>query len=151
MMYYLPDFQVLRLDPQTHSVLAAQGRQDSVTRLRRELLDVMREVLVAAVEELTGRHVTGLMTDSDPTNDIRVANMSLGGGGANDNNCGNSNADALHQAICRSIAAGVPSSRSTATSTPERAYPTDPRTASSAPRWSARRRPVIVIGASPWP
>jgi subtilisin len=38
---------------------------------------------------------------------IRVANMSLGGGGSNDGNCGNSNADPLHQAICRSTAAGV--------------------------------------------
>ena len=38
---------------------------------------------------------------------IKVANMSLGGSGANDNNCGNSNADALHKAICNSAAAGV--------------------------------------------
>src|SRR5258708_1858532 len=33
--------------------------------------------------------------------------MSLGGGGSNDNNCGNSNNDALHLAICNSVAAGV--------------------------------------------
>ena len=33
--------------------------------------------------------------------------MSLGGSGTNDNNCGKSNADALHQAICNSVAAGV--------------------------------------------
>ena len=38
---------------------------------------------------------------------IKVANMSLGGGGTNDNNCGNTNGDALHQAICRSVAKGV--------------------------------------------
>src|SRR5205814_944569 len=38
---------------------------------------------------------------------IAVASMSLGGSGSNDNNCGNSNADALHQAICNSVAAGV--------------------------------------------
>jgi len=38
---------------------------------------------------------------------IKVANMSLGGGGADDGNCGNSNADALHKAICRSVGAGV--------------------------------------------
>ena len=38
---------------------------------------------------------------------IKVANMSLGGGGSDDGNCGNSNADALHKAICRSVAAGV--------------------------------------------
>lgn len=38
---------------------------------------------------------------------IKVANMSLGGSGYDDHNCGNSNADALHKAICRSVAAGV--------------------------------------------
>jgi subtilisin family serine protease len=38
---------------------------------------------------------------------IKVANMSLAGPGHNDNNCGNTNKDAEHQAICRSIAGGV--------------------------------------------
>jgi subtilisin len=38
---------------------------------------------------------------------IKVANMSLGGSGADDRNCGNSNNDAMHRAICRSVAAGV--------------------------------------------
>jgi subtilisin len=38
---------------------------------------------------------------------IKVANMSLGGGGSDDGNCGNSNADALHKAICGSVGAGV--------------------------------------------
>lgn len=38
---------------------------------------------------------------------IKIANMSLGGGGVSDNNCGNTNNDALHKAICRSVAAGV--------------------------------------------
>ena len=38
---------------------------------------------------------------------IRVANMSLSGTGANDGNCGNTNNDAEHRAICRSTAAGV--------------------------------------------
>ncbi|MDO8497112.1 MAG: S8 family serine peptidase [bacterium] len=38
---------------------------------------------------------------------IKVANMSLGGGGSSDNNCGNSNNDALHKAICKSAQAGV--------------------------------------------
>ena len=38
---------------------------------------------------------------------IRVANMSIAGVGANDNNCGNSNNDPYHRAICRSTAAGV--------------------------------------------
>src|SRR5437879_1542230 len=40
---------------------------------------------------------------------IKVANMSLGGPGADDGNCGNTNGDALHRAICNSVAAGVTS------------------------------------------
>ena len=38
---------------------------------------------------------------------IKVANMSLGGGGSSDNNCGNSNNDALHKAICKARDAGI--------------------------------------------
>ena len=38
---------------------------------------------------------------------IEVANMSMGGPGADDGNCGRTNGDALHQAICASVAAGV--------------------------------------------
>ena len=38
---------------------------------------------------------------------IKVANMSLGGTGTSDNNCGNTNSDALHKAVCRSRDAGV--------------------------------------------
>jgi subtilisin len=38
---------------------------------------------------------------------IEVANMSLSGSGADDGNCGAGNNDALHAAICESVAAGV--------------------------------------------
>jgi subtilisin family serine protease len=40
---------------------------------------------------------------------IAVANMSLGGGltNADDGNCGNTNLDSVHKAICRSVNAGV--------------------------------------------
>jgi len=38
---------------------------------------------------------------------IVVANMSLGGAGADDGNCGLTNSDALHKAICRAVADGV--------------------------------------------
>lgn len=38
---------------------------------------------------------------------IKVANMSLGGSGVSDNNCGLTNNDAMHQAICASRNAGV--------------------------------------------
>ena len=38
-----------------------------------------------------------------PTYNIKVANMSLGGSGSDDNNCGNSNNDAMHKAICNLV------------------------------------------------
>ena len=38
---------------------------------------------------------------------IKVASMSISGAGANDNNCGNTNNDSWHKAICSSIAKGV--------------------------------------------
>jgi subtilisin family serine protease len=51
--------------------------------------------------------VTSTRTDLDPSNNIAVANMSLGGGGSDDGNCGNTNNDAEHKAICRAVQAGV--------------------------------------------
>jgi subtilisin len=38
---------------------------------------------------------------------IKVANMSLGGIGTNDGNCGQTDGDAMHFAICRAVADGV--------------------------------------------
>jgi subtilisin len=38
---------------------------------------------------------------------IHVANMSLGGHGSDDDNCGNTNGDAVHKAICGATAKGV--------------------------------------------
>jgi subtilisin len=38
---------------------------------------------------------------------IRVANMSIAGVGADDGNCGHTNSDALHLAICNSVARGI--------------------------------------------
>lgn len=51
--------------------------------------------------------VSSTRTDTDTTNDIAVANMSLGGSGSDDGNCGNTNKDAMHKAICNSVAKGV--------------------------------------------
>jgi subtilisin len=52
--------------------------------------------------------VTATRTDADPTNNIAVANMSLGGKGSDGGDCGNTpKRDAEHQAICASVAAGV--------------------------------------------
>lgn len=39
--------------------------------------------------------------------EIEVANMSLGGSGRDDGNCGKSNNDSQHLAICKSVSAGV--------------------------------------------
>jgi subtilisin len=50
--------------------------------------------------------VTATRTDADPSNDIAVANMSIGGSGNDDGKCGHTK-KAVHQAICSSIAAGV--------------------------------------------
>ena len=41
---------------------------------------------------------------------IDVANLSLGGGGSDDGNCGYTNNDSLHTAICNSVVAGLPPS-----------------------------------------
>jgi subtilisin len=50
-------------------------------------------------------------SQKDPTDSTRplfeAANMSLRDAGSNDGNCGYTNGDAEHQAICRSVAAGI--------------------------------------------
>ena len=45
--------------------------------------------------------------NANPSWPIKVANMSLGGGGSDDGHCGNTDGDALHKAICNSVAAGI--------------------------------------------
>jgi subtilisin family serine protease len=50
--------------------------------------------------------IASTLTDADPGNDVRVANMSLGGGGSPVKAC-STTTDALHKAICRATAAGV--------------------------------------------
>lgn len=47
------------------------------------------------------------VTANAAAQNIRVANMSITGSGANDGNCGKTNRDVEHQAICRATAAGV--------------------------------------------
>jgi subtilisin len=58
--------------------------------------------LVCGIDFLTARR-----TDNDPANDIEVANISMGGPGRDDGNCGRTRRDAVHLAICASVAAGV--------------------------------------------
>jgi subtilisin len=47
------------------------------------------------------------VTNNAASKGIEVANMSLGGSGSDDGNCGKTNNDALHRAICNSVASGV--------------------------------------------
>jgi subtilisin len=54
--------------------------------------------------------VTQMNRDSNTANNIEVANMSLGAGpinNADDGNCGRTNGDPQHLAICKSVNAGV--------------------------------------------
>jgi subtilisin len=51
--------------------------------------------------------VTSTRTNVDPSDDIVVANMSLSGPGFDDGDCGNTKKDAVHLAICASVAAGI--------------------------------------------
>ena len=52
-------------------------------------------------------YVISTRTDADPTNDIAVANMSLGGNEGGDHGGCGARRHALHMAICASVAAGV--------------------------------------------
>jgi subtilisin len=54
--------------------------------------------------------VTATKQDSDPSNDIQVANMSLGATAPfeiDDGNCGRNIGDAEHVAVCNSVASGI--------------------------------------------
>jgi subtilisin family serine protease len=50
---------------------------------------------------------TSTRTDANPRNDIAVVNMSEGAPRPSDEHCGLTDQDAVHLAICRSVAAGV--------------------------------------------
>ena len=67
------------------------------------------KVLDAAGDGTWSQIVCGLdwVTGNAAALNIKVANMSLGGLGSNDNNCGTTNGDALHAAICRLTRTGV--------------------------------------------
>lgn len=51
--------------------------------------------------------ICGIDYVTSKASQIEVANMSLGGSGSDDGNCGNTNNDAQHKAICRSVSAGI--------------------------------------------
>lgn len=65
------------------------------------------KVLNAAGVGSTSDVICGIDYVTAHADEIEVANMSLGGGGSDDGDCGNTNNDAQHQAICASVEAGV--------------------------------------------
>ena len=65
------------------------------------------KVLNAAGVGSTSDVICGIDYVTAHADQIEVANMSLGGDGTDDGNCGRTNGDAQHQAICESVAAGV--------------------------------------------
>jgi subtilisin len=65
------------------------------------------KVLNAAGVGLTSEIVCGIDYVRSRASEIEVANMSLSGGGSDDGNCGNSNNDSEHRAICAAVSAGV--------------------------------------------
>ncbi|XAS63703.1 S8 family serine peptidase [Micrococcaceae bacterium Sec5.8] len=62
---------------------------------------ITEEMLICAID-----WVTSTRKDADPDNDIEVANISIGGRGADTPDCGKGT-DPMHYAICRSVKAGV--------------------------------------------
>jgi subtilisin len=65
------------------------------------------KVLNAAGIGLGSDIICGIDYVTAHASQIDVANMSLGGSGSDDGNCGNTDGDAEHQAICDSVGAGV--------------------------------------------
>ena len=62
---------------------------------------ITEEMLICAID-----WVTSTRKDTDPKNDIEVANISIGGPGVETDDCGKGT-DPMHYAICRSVKAGV--------------------------------------------
>jgi subtilisin family serine protease len=68
---------------------------------------------VKVLDKSAGGSLSGLLCGIDwvarnaAALDIRIANMSVAATGSDDGDCGRTNGDALHTAICTSIAAGV--------------------------------------------
>ena len=65
------------------------------------------KVLTDAGTGLNSDVICGIDYVTAHADEIEVANMSLGGGGEDDGSCGARNDDAMHAAICESVAAGV--------------------------------------------
>lgn len=89
--------------------IAALNNSTGVVGVAPEAKLIAVKVLNAAGSGTWSQVICGIdwVTANAAKYNIKVANMSLGGGGTSDNNCGNTNNDALHKAICKSAAAGV--------------------------------------------
>ncbi|WP_128379928.1 S8 family serine peptidase [Streptomyces cavernae] len=55
----------------------------------------------------TSEVICGIDYVTEHADEIEVVNMSLGGAGTDDGNCGKTNNDPMHEAICNSVARGV--------------------------------------------
>ena len=65
------------------------------------------KVLSAAGTGLNSDVICGIDYVAANADEIEVANMSLGGAGEDDGNCGATNDDAMHAAICEAVASGI--------------------------------------------
>ena len=65
------------------------------------------KVLTDAGSGLNSDVICGIDYVAAHANEIEVANMSLGGSGEDDGNCGATDGDAMHAAICDAVAAGI--------------------------------------------
>jgi uncharacterized protein YbcI len=63
---------VMMQDGLTHAErsLAALGDEDTVKRVREDCQDALRDEIVGAVEDLTGRHVLAFLSDQSVTPDV---------------------------------------------------------------------------------
>lgn len=89
--------------------IAASNNTTGVVGIAPEAKLIAVKVLNSAGSGTWSSVICGIdwVTANAPAYNIKVANMSLGGNGLSDNNCGNTNNDALHKAICKSANAGV--------------------------------------------
>lgn len=65
------------------------------------------KVLNALGSGLNSDVICGIDFVTAHADEIEVANMSLGGSGRDDGNCGRTNGDAMHESICGAVAAGI--------------------------------------------
>ena len=65
------------------------------------------KVLNALGSGMNSDVICGIDYVTSKASEIEVVNMSLGGAGTDDGNCGNTNNDAMHRSICAAVGAGL--------------------------------------------